>query len=193
MTTFAQYQARYEAERERLEDEFARLSMQEKSRRALGRDNPLLYSSRAVADTLGRQQLSPHSLTRDLDRQTGQLEHIAHQTLVLAPLRRLHRSTEAPGQRWPGRRAHVDSTLLSYSRQEQGGRGGRSFRAGQMDHRSRDHQRRTPFRLVLLLEPRVPPGTVAPDAQPELRRSRLRYDALQGLDTQSRRIVGRLR
>jgi hypothetical protein len=96
MTTFAQYRARYESERERLEHAFARLSVQEKSRRGLGRDNPLLYSSRAVADTLGSQQLSSHSLTRNLDRQTGQLEHIAHQTLVLAPLRRL----PLPDARW---------------------------------------------------------------------------------------------
>jgi len=96
MTTFAQYRAQYESARGRLEDAFARLSVQEKSRRALGRDNPLLYSSRAVADTLGPQQLSPHSLTRNLDRQTGQLEHIAHQTLVLAPLRRL----PLPDARW---------------------------------------------------------------------------------------------
>ncbi|MSQ47738.1 MAG: hypothetical protein EXR78_05000 [Deltaproteobacteria bacterium] len=96
MTTFAQYRAQYEFERRRLEDAFACLSVQEKSRRGLGRDNPLLYSSRAVAETLGSQQLSSHSLSRDLDRQTGQLEHIAHQTLVLLPLRRL----PLPDARW---------------------------------------------------------------------------------------------
>jgi hypothetical protein len=96
MTTFAQYRAQYESERERLEDAFARLSVQEKSRRVLGRDNPLLYSPRVVADTLGTHQLSPHALTRNLDRQTGQLDHIAHQTLVLAPLRRL----PLPESRW---------------------------------------------------------------------------------------------
>lgn len=96
MTTFARYRARYEAERERLEDAFARLSVQEKSRHGLGRDNPLLYSSRAVADTLGSQQLSSHALTRNLGRQTDQLEHLAYQTLVLAPLRRL----PLPDARW---------------------------------------------------------------------------------------------
>ncbi|NOT56067.1 MAG: hypothetical protein HOP18_15825 [Deltaproteobacteria bacterium] len=96
MITFAQYRARYEAERQRLEDAFAGLSMQEKSRRGLGRDNPLLYSSRAVADTLGSQQLSALALSRNLDRQTGQLEHLAHQTLVLLPLRRL----PLPDARW---------------------------------------------------------------------------------------------
>lgn len=96
MITFAQYRAQYDAERRRLEDAFSLLSVQEKSRRVLGRDNPLLYSSRAVADTLGTHQLSPHALTRNLDRQTGQLGHIAHQTLVLAPLRRL----SLPDARW---------------------------------------------------------------------------------------------
>jgi hypothetical protein len=96
MLTFTQYRAHYDAERERLEDAFARLPVQEKSRRALGRDNPLLYSARAVGATLDPQQLSPHALTRHLDRQTGQLEQIAHQTLVLAPLRRI----PLPDARW---------------------------------------------------------------------------------------------
>jgi hypothetical protein len=89
MSTFAQYRARYEAERRRLEDAFSRLSVQEKSRRVLGRDNPLLYSTRVVADALGAQRIPHHAVARDLGRQTGQLERIAHQTLVLAPLRRL--------------------------------------------------------------------------------------------------------
>jgi hypothetical protein len=96
MLTFTQYRAHYDAERGRLEDAFARLPIQEKSRRALGRDNPLLYSSRAVGAPLGPQHLSPHALTRHLDRQTGQLEQIAHQTLVLAPLRRV----PLPDARW---------------------------------------------------------------------------------------------
>lgn len=96
MTTFAQYRARYESERERLEDAFARLPIQEKSRRALGRDNPLLYSSRAVGKTLGSQPLSSPVLSRHLERQTEQLEQIAHQTLVLAPLRHV----PLPEARW---------------------------------------------------------------------------------------------
>jgi hypothetical protein len=96
MTTFIQYRAQYEAERRRLEEAFAQLSVQEKSRRVLGRDNPLLYSSRAVANTLGEQRLSSQALSRNLDRQTGQLERIAHHTLVLAPLRRV----PLPDARW---------------------------------------------------------------------------------------------
>lgn len=89
MTTFAQYCAQYEAERARLEDAFARLSVQEKSRRVLGRDNPLLYSSQAVAAKLGGPRLSGQAVARDLDRQTAQFESIAHHTLVRIPLRRL--------------------------------------------------------------------------------------------------------
>jgi hypothetical protein len=82
MTTFAQYRAQYESERERLENAFACLSVQES--RWFRRDNPLLYSSRAVADTLGRNNSCPLPDSQS-ERQTGQLEHIAHQTLV--PLR----------------------------------------------------------------------------------------------------------
>ena len=52
MMNFAQYRGRYEAELTRLKEAFARLSMQEKSRRVFGRDNPLLYSSRAVGARL---------------------------------------------------------------------------------------------------------------------------------------------
>jgi hypothetical protein len=96
MTTFAQYRAVYEAERARLEETFARMSIQEKSRRVLGRDNPLLYSSRTVADTLGERRLPHSTVARDLDRQTAQFESIAHHTLVLMPLRRV----PMPDARW---------------------------------------------------------------------------------------------
>ena len=96
MTTFAQYHADYEAERARLEEAFARMSFQEKSRRVLGRDNPLLYSSQTVADTLGERRLPHSAVTRDLNRQTAQFESIAYHTLVLMPLRRL----PLPDARW---------------------------------------------------------------------------------------------
>src|SRR5262245_66262497 len=89
MTTFVQYRAAYETERARLEETFARMSLQEKTRRVLGRDNPLLYSSRTVADTLGDRRLPDSAVTRDLDRQTAQFESIAHHTLRLVPLRPL--------------------------------------------------------------------------------------------------------
>ena len=108
----------------------------------------------------------------------------------LAPLRWLHRSTDPSGQRRPGRREHVDSALLSDSRLQQGEQRGRRLRAGQMEHRSGDHQRGTPFRLVQFLEPRVPPWTVNPDAQSKLRRTGFRHHPLQGLDTQARCVVG---
>ena len=96
MTTFAQYRAAYETERARLEETFARMSLQEKTRRVLGRDNPLLYSSRTVVDTLGDRRLPTAAVTRDLDRQTAQFDSIAHHTLVLIPLRRL----PLPEARW---------------------------------------------------------------------------------------------
>jgi hypothetical protein len=96
VTTFAQYRAQYEAEQERLENAFARLSPQEKSRRVLGRDNPLLYSSHAVATKLGGPRLSGQAVARDLDRQTAQFESIAYHTLVRIPLRRL----PLPDARW---------------------------------------------------------------------------------------------
>ena len=96
MTTFAQYRMQYEAEQARLEEAFARLSAQEKSRRVLGRDNPLLYSSQAVAAKLGGPRLSGQTVARDLDRQTAQFESIAYHTLVRVPLRRL----PLPDARW---------------------------------------------------------------------------------------------
>ena len=89
MMNFVQYRGRYEAELTRLKEAFARLSMQEKSRRVLGRDNPLLYSSRAVGARLTGAGLSEQVLSRELERQTAQFEQTAYQTLVRAPLRQL--------------------------------------------------------------------------------------------------------
>ena len=89
MMNFAQYRERYQAELQRLKAAFARLSMQEKSRRVLGQDNPLLYSSQAVGARLSGTRLPEHVLSRELERQTAQFERIAYQTLVRAPLRRL--------------------------------------------------------------------------------------------------------
>ncbi|MGE0824722.1 MAG: hypothetical protein AB7G75_07320 [Candidatus Binatia bacterium] len=89
MMTFIQYRDRYYMELARLEETFAQLSPQEKSRRVLGRDNPLLYSSHEVGRSLGGQGLSQHALSRGLGRQTEQFEKIAYHTLVRAPLRRL--------------------------------------------------------------------------------------------------------
>jgi len=87
--TFIQYRTRYEAELSRLKETFAQLSMAEKSRRVLGHDNPLLYSSHAVGSRLTATGLSEQALSRNLERQTAQFEQIAYQTLVRAPLRRL--------------------------------------------------------------------------------------------------------
>ncbi|MBM4256087.1 MAG: hypothetical protein FJ147_09335 [Deltaproteobacteria bacterium] len=89
MMNFTQYRARYDAECARLKEAFAQLSMAEKSRRVLGHDNPLLYSSQAVGSRLSATGLSEHALARNLERQTAQFEQIAYQTLVRAPLRRL--------------------------------------------------------------------------------------------------------
>jgi hypothetical protein len=89
MMNFTQYRARYEAELTRLKEAFAQLPMAEKSRRVLGRDNPLLYSPHAVGSRLSASGLSQQALSRDLERQTAQFEQIAYQTLVRAPLRRL--------------------------------------------------------------------------------------------------------
>lgn len=89
MMNFIQYRARYEAELTKLQEAFAQLSMAEKSRRVLGHDNPLLYSSHAVGSRLNASGLSQQTLSRNLERQTAQFDQIAYQTLVRAPLRRL--------------------------------------------------------------------------------------------------------
>lgn|GEM_PF-6793432 len=96
MTNFAQYRERYQAELQRLKDAFARMSVQEKSRRVLGHDNPLLYSSHAVGARLTDTRLSEPVLSQNLARQTARFEQIAYQTLVRAPLRRLL----LPDARW---------------------------------------------------------------------------------------------
>jgi len=80
----------------RLEAEYQNLTPQEKSRRVLGRDNPLLYSSQAVATNLSPRGLSSQTVARELGRQTPQFESIAHHTLVRMPLRRL----SLPEARW---------------------------------------------------------------------------------------------
>jgi len=89
MMNFIQYRTRYDAELARLKEAFAQLSMAEKSRRVLGHDNPLLYSSHAVGSRLTATGLSEQALSRNLERQTTQFEQTAYQTLVRAPLRRL--------------------------------------------------------------------------------------------------------
>src|SRR5690349_17278582 len=96
MMNFTQYRERYEAELIRLKDTFTRMSMAEKSRRVLGRDNPLLYSSQAVGVRLTDTGLSQQALARNLERQTAQFERIAYQTLVRVPLRRL----PLPEEQW---------------------------------------------------------------------------------------------
>lgn len=96
MRTYAQYRREYEATLARLEMEYDSLSFQEKSRRVLGRDNPLLYSSRAVAEKMGGPVLSQRALERGLGRQTPQFESIAHHMLVRVPLRRI----ALPDARW---------------------------------------------------------------------------------------------
>jgi hypothetical protein len=96
MPTFAQYKRAYENALARLEAEYESLSVQEKSRRVLGRDNPLLYSSRAVAEKMGGPRLSPQALERGLHRQTPQFDSIAYHTLVRVPLRRI----ALPDARW---------------------------------------------------------------------------------------------
>lgn len=96
MFTFAQYRREYEATLAQLETEYQRLTLQEKSRRVLGRDNPLLYSSQAVATTMSGRGLSDQVVERELGRQTPQFESIAHHTLVRIPLRRI----PLPEARW---------------------------------------------------------------------------------------------
>lgn len=89
MMNFALYRDHYHAELQQLKDAFTRMSMQEKSRRVLGHDNPLLYSSQAVGAKLTDTRLSEAILSRNLERQTAQFEQTAYQTLVRAPLRRI--------------------------------------------------------------------------------------------------------
>ncbi|MBI3302629.1 MAG: hypothetical protein HYZ72_11240 [Deltaproteobacteria bacterium] len=96
MLTFAQYRRIYEDTLARSEAEYARLTPQEKSRRVLGRDNPLLYSSQVVADKMSGPGLSRQALERGLDRQTSQFDSIAYHTLVRVPLRRI----PLPEARW---------------------------------------------------------------------------------------------
>lgn len=96
MQTYAQYRRVYDETLARLEMEYAGLSLQEKSRRVLGRDNPLLYSSHAVAEKMGKSALPRQALERGLGRQTPQFETLAHQRLVQAPLRRV----PLPDARW---------------------------------------------------------------------------------------------
>jgi hypothetical protein len=96
MSTFAQYRHAYEEALARLEAEYERLSLQEKSRRVLGRDNPLLYSSQAVAEKMRGPGLSRQAVERELTRQAPQFASIAYHTLVRVPLRRI----PLPEARW---------------------------------------------------------------------------------------------
>jgi len=96
MFTFAQYRREYETTLARLEAEYQRLPLQEKSRRVLGRDNPLLYSSQAVTAKMTERGLSNKTVERQLDRQAPQFESIAYHTLVRIPLRRI----PLPEARW---------------------------------------------------------------------------------------------
>jgi hypothetical protein len=96
MSTFAQYRREYDTTLARLEAEYQNLTPQEKSRRVLGRDNPLLYSSQAVATNMSPRGLSGQTVAQELGRQAPQFESIAHHTLVRIPLRRL----SLPEARW---------------------------------------------------------------------------------------------
>lgn len=96
MRTYAQYRREYDETLARLAEHYDGLSFQEKSKRVLGRDNPLLYSSRAVAEKMGAPILSQRALERGLSRQTPQFESIAYQMLVRVPLR----SIALPDARW---------------------------------------------------------------------------------------------
>jgi hypothetical protein len=96
MSTFVHYRREYEDALARLEAEYQSLTLAEKSRRVLGRDNPLLYSSRAVAEKMAGPGLSRQAVERGLDRQTPQFESIAYHTLVRIPLRRI----PLPDARW---------------------------------------------------------------------------------------------
>ncbi len=96
MFTFVQYRGEDETTLARLEAEYQRLTLQEKSQRVLGRDNPLLYSSRVVAAKMGGRGLSDRTVERQLDRQAPQFEGIAYHTLVCVPLRRI----PLPEARW---------------------------------------------------------------------------------------------
>ena len=78
-----------------MEEEYDSLSFQ-KGKRVLGRDNPLLYSSRAVAEKMAGPILSQQALERGLGRQTPQFERIAHHMLVRVPLRQI----VLPEARW---------------------------------------------------------------------------------------------
>lgn len=96
MRTYAQYRREYAETLARLEEQYDSLSFQEKSKRVLGRDNPLLYSSCAVAEKMGGSILSQRALEQGLSRQTPQFESIAYQMLVRVPLR----SIALPDARW---------------------------------------------------------------------------------------------
>jgi hypothetical protein len=96
MSSFAQYKREVESTLARLEAEYQSLTPQEKSRRVLGRDNPLLYSSQRVAETIKKPSSSRMDVTRELDRQRQQFESIAYHTLVRTPLRRI----ALPDARW---------------------------------------------------------------------------------------------
>ncbi len=96
MRTYGHYRRAYDDLHARLEAEYESLSLPEKSKRVLGRDNPLLYSSRTVGENLGGPALSPQAVERGLSRQIPQFESIAYHTLVMVPLRRL----ELPEARW---------------------------------------------------------------------------------------------
>ena len=64
MATFVQYRRVHEDALTQLQAEYTRLTPQEKSRRVLGRDNPLLYSSQEVADKMGGPGLSRQAVER---------------------------------------------------------------------------------------------------------------------------------
>lgn len=96
MSTFAEYQREYKAVLARLEAEYDNLSQREKSRRVLGHDNPLLYSSQVVAEKMKGPGLSSQAVEREIERQTLQFESLAYHTLVRVPLRQI----PLPDARW---------------------------------------------------------------------------------------------
>ncbi|MGH7961351.1 MAG: hypothetical protein ACRERD_05935 [Candidatus Binatia bacterium] len=96
MATFTHYRYEHKSTLARLEAEYQRLTPQQKSRRVLGRDNPLAYSLQAIADKMSETGMSSKAVERELDRQTSRFDSIAYHTLVQAPLRRI----PLPEARW---------------------------------------------------------------------------------------------
>jgi hypothetical protein len=85
MFTFVEYRRAYQATRARLEAEYCRLPLQEKSRRVLGHENHLLYSSQAVTAQMSSPSLSSLTIERGVEQQLWQFESMASRALVCVP------------------------------------------------------------------------------------------------------------